>query len=94
MRAPGMQRRHCNQTQIHRLARKASDMNKAAPSQRWFAAWRASERQPQDDPADLGTAFGLDMSLNELVHEPASPPPPAPRPGWMRRLAAGRKPSA
>ena len=67
-------------------------MNKAAPSQRWFAAWRASERQVQDDPADLGTAFGLDLSLNELVHEPV--PAPAQRPGWMRRLASRRKPSA
>ena len=69
-------------------------MNKAAPSHRWFAGWRAGvQRPPQDDPADLGTAFGLDMSLSELIHEPC-PPTVAHRPGWVRRLASRRKPSA
>jgi hypothetical protein len=72
--------------------RKATDMNKAAPPHRWFAGWRATERPVQDDPADLGTAFGLDMSLNELTHEP----PPATserRVGWMQRLAGRSKPA-
>jgi hypothetical protein len=69
-------------------------MNKAAPSNRWFGSWRASERPVQDDPADLGTAFGLDLSLNELIHEPV-PAPVARRAGWVQRLAARRnKPSA
>jgi hypothetical protein len=67
-------------------------MNKAAPSHRWFSGWRATERPAQDDPADLGTAFGLDLSLNELVHEP--PPAPAPRcAGWVQWLAGRRKPA-
>jgi hypothetical protein len=54
---------------------------------------RAAARPAHDDPADYGTAFGLDLSLNELVHEPV---PPAKRPpGWMQRLAARRaKPAA
>jgi len=69
-------------------------MNKADPSPRWFSGWRASERQVQQDPADLGTAFGLDLSLNEIVHEPAPPAAAARRPGWMARLASRRKPSA
>ena len=69
-------------------------MNKAAPSHRWFEAWRGAPRQPQDDPADLGTAFGLDMSLNELAHEPPLPAPSERRAGWMARLAGGRKRSA
>ena len=69
-------------------------MNKAAPSHRWFAGWRAAQRPAQDDPADLGTAFGLDLSLRELVHEPLPPEPVARRPGWVARLAARRKPSA
>jgi hypothetical protein len=67
-------------------------MNKAAPAHRWFAAWRAAPRPVQDDPADLGTAFGLDMSLNELIHEPPMPPPAARRAGWMQRLAGRSKP--
>ena len=62
-------------------------MNKAAPAHRWFAGWRAPQLQVQDDPADLGTAFGLDMSLNELVHEPARQAPSERRAGWVRRLA-------
>ena len=64
-------------------------MTKAVNSRRWFAAWRSAERPAQDDPADLGTAFGLDLSLNEMQHEPA---PAERRPGWVRRLAARRKP--
>jgi hypothetical protein len=69
-------------------------MNKAAPSHRWFAGWRANERQVQDDPADLGTAFGLDMSLNELTHEPPMPAPSERRAGWMQRWAARGKQQA
>ena len=69
-------------------------MNKAAPSHRWFAGWRATERPAQDDPADLGTAFGLDLSLNELQHEPPLSPPPERRAGWVQRWAGRRKPSA
>ena len=64
-------------------------MNKAAPSPRWFSGWRAAERPVQDDPADLGTAFGLDLSLNELIHEPQPPR----RRSWMQRLALRRKPT-
>ncbi len=69
-------------------------MNKAAPAHRWFACWRATQRQVQDDPADLGTAFGLDMSLNELIHEPARPAPSERRAGWMQRLARRGKSQA
>lgn len=48
-------------------------MNTPEARPRWFHAWGiplgfASERAPvsQPDFADLGTAFGLDMSLMEL----------------------------
>ena len=68
-------------------------MSKAAPSQRWFAGWRA-ERQPQQvDAADLGTAWGLDMSMVEDPHEPAAAPAPRRR-GWAQRLWLQRKPAA
>lgn len=68
-------------------------MIKAASSTRWFSSWRAADRPAQDDPADLGTAFGLDMSLNELIHEPPQRPPIPARPGWMRRLAGRVRPT-
>jgi hypothetical protein len=44
-------------------------MNKAVIPSRWFSGWRTAERPMQDDPADLGTAFGLEMSLNESARE-------------------------
>jgi hypothetical protein len=66
-------------------------MDKALTSRRWFGSWRSVERPAQDDPADLGTAFGLDLSLSELPHEPL---PAARRPGWVQRLAERRKPGA
>jgi hypothetical protein len=46
------------------------------------------------DPADLGTAFGLDLSLNEIAHEPPATVGPAlSRPGWVGRLILRRKPA-
>ena len=62
-------------------------MNKPAAPNRWFSGLRAAERPAQDDPADYGTAFGLDLSLNAL-HEPVLPAKRSP--GWMQRLAARR----
>ena len=64
--------------------------NKTANPPRWFSGWRTAARPAQGlDPADLGTAFGLDMSMAEM------PPEPTPvgdrRPGWVRRLADRRR---
>ena len=68
-------------------------MNKADQLNRWFSAWRATPRPQQDDPADMGTAFGLDLSL-DLLH-PETPPAATARPvSWMARLALRRKPGA
>ncbi len=68
-------------------------MSKAASPQRWFSGWRAAPRPLQDDPADLGTAFGLDMSMMESMSQPAALPVPR-RPGWVERLGLTRKPVA
>jgi hypothetical protein len=68
-------------------------MSKAVNPQRWFAAWRGNASQAQQDPADLGTAFGLDMSLVDTVQE-LPPAPPERRPPWVQRLGWRRKPLA
>lgn len=63
-------------------------MTKAASALRWLDALRSSRRQPQDDPADVGTAFGLDLSLS-LIERPGSAAGAAPataRKGWLQRL--------
>jgi hypothetical protein len=86
-------------------------MNKAQkaphPPTRWFAGWRTDAKPMQDDPADLGTAFGLEMSLNAhgvLVEQNSQPnanaaaaatdASPSRRAGLMQRLAGHRKPAA
>lgn len=78
-------------------------MNKVATPSRWFPGWRTAARPMQDDPADLGTAFGLEvsleMSLNEIAaaeaaREQALAPASARgtrRPGLMQRLTGRRK---
>ena len=62
----------------------------AAKPPRWFHSWRSAPRPaPDSDPADLGTAFGLDLSMSE-----GAPLPPASgeaRPGWVQRLAERRR---
>jgi hypothetical protein len=81
-------------------------MNKARktphPPSRWFAGWRTEAKPMQDDPADLGTAFGLEMSLNAhgvLIEQSGEPnagavaASPSGRPGLMQRLAGHRKPT-
>jgi len=65
-------------------------MSKAVTPQRWFAGWRASRPPAQSDPADYGTAFGLELSLDDSAVD--LPPPPADRrPAWVRRLALRRR---
>jgi hypothetical protein len=64
----------------------------AKPPRRWFWAWRSAAAGPVGtDPADLGTAFGLDLSLAPAV-EPARPQPAPPvlaRRSWKARLGVG-----
>ncbi len=73
-------------------------MNKVATPSRWFPGWRTAARPMQDDPADLGTAFGLEMSLGEAAAEAAQAAAPAAaakaagprRQGLMQRLTGRR----
>lgn len=54
-------------------------MNKPALARRWFQGWRSAPVPAEQDPADYGTAFGLDLSLPELRSEPR----------WSRHVPAG-----
>lgn len=64
---------------------------KAAHPPRWFSIWRSADRPaPDTDPAGLGTAFGLEMSMLEPPAEPAAA---ARRPAWVRRLTSRRRPA-
>jgi hypothetical protein len=68
-------------------------MNKPAHPHRWFTGWRVAARPPQDDPADMGTAFGLDLSMHtpeESAPATASRPPQ----GWVQRMTSRRKSAA
>lgn len=66
-------------------------MNKPAHTHRWFSGWRSAPRPAEEDPADYGTAFGLDLSLHDLRAEPAPPVVAKAQAGWVRRLAARRR---
>jgi hypothetical protein len=61
-------------------------MNDAVTPNRWFRAWRSRSRPAQPDPADLGTAFGLDASFDQAHEAPRAAAAPA-KPGWMQRLS-------
>ncbi len=65
-------------------------MTQPSKPQRWFSAWRSSEPARYDDPADLGTAFGLDLSMEDSVAEAPAGEPQA-QPGWAQRLGLRRK---
>jgi hypothetical protein len=46
-------------------------------------------KRAAEDPADVGTAFGLELSMEP---PPEPQPTPARRSGWMLRLLSVRKP--
>lgn len=73
---------------------------KHASSPRWYQPWRRTEARAAADPADLGTCFGLELSLAPEP-APAQPEDKTSRPvsragwtGWMQRLAAKRRAAA
>jgi hypothetical protein len=69
-------------------------MGMAENTSRWFAPWRERAPVQQDDPADMGTAFGLEMSLTPFSAEAATPTSGTAKAGWLQRLAERRKPGA
>jgi hypothetical protein len=68
-------------------------MNKAEAPPRWYAPWR-SAAVLHDDPADLGTAFGLDLSLADSEDADGTTAAGPRRAGWMQRWKARRQTSA
>lgn len=64
-------------------------MSKAPPPSRLFGLVRGRAMAPAIDPADLGTAFGLDLSMSPLEPAPA-PVARSATPGWMQRLRGQR----
>ena len=42
-------------------------MKKAETPARWYHAWQPHRADLDDDAADMGTAFGLDMSIADDV---------------------------
>jgi hypothetical protein len=51
---------------------------------RWLRQAASSAHEPE--PADFGTAFGLDMSLLPPDAPPEEAEPDAPPNGWLQRL--------
>lgn len=45
------------------------------------------------DAADMGTAFGMEMSFDDVDALPAPPLAPRRVPGWVQRLAGRGKPA-
>jgi hypothetical protein len=45
-------------------------MKKAESPARWYHAWQTPRAPEDDDAADMGTAFGLDMSIPDDIAEP------------------------
>jgi hypothetical protein len=68
-------------------------MTRPHSSPPWYAPWRsAAEPSAADDPADLGTAFGLDLSLDPMpraADDAAAAPEDDAR--WVQRPDARRK---
>jgi type II secretory pathway component PulK len=74
--------------------RKLAAMPKSDTSRRWFGFWRSANSRSQDDPADHGTAFGLDLSLSRLAEDLQAEPAPMQREqSWMQRVLARRRPA-
>lgn len=65
-------------------------MIKPDTPRRWFQPWRQAEGRVQD-PADLGTCFGLEVSLTAEPAPTKASAAPARREGWMQRFTSKRR---
>ncbi|MBX3599087.1 MAG: hypothetical protein KF863_00585 [Rubrivivax sp.] len=65
-------------------------MNEADRSPRWFHLGRDEPAPAADDPADLGTAFGLDLSL-QRAQEAGAEPAAVAGTGWLPHLKLVRR---
>jgi hypothetical protein len=65
-------------------------MNTAIATFRFLGFGRAQRATPVDDPADMGTCFGLDLSLDDVPSPTPGPADPPVSTGWWRRLAGRR----
>jgi hypothetical protein len=68
-------------------------MNKSTTEPRWYQPWRRPEARALEDPADLGTCFGMEVSLSAQASAVKAVEPPR-RLGWVQRLAAKRSRAA
>jgi hypothetical protein len=62
-------------------------MHKDRKHASWLSRWmHARPASMRDDPADYGTAFGLELSIgNDEPDLPATTPPPRTAAGWWAR---------
>ena len=61
----------------------------------WYAPWRsAAVPDESDDPPDLGTAYGLDLSLDPLPRQADGAKAPPDDDRWVQRPGVRRKPAA
>jgi len=51
---------------------KAHVMKKAESPARWYHPWQSQRVKDDDDAADMGTAFGLDMSISDEAADAAA----------------------
>jgi hypothetical protein len=89
--APTLSEQSASQT--HETAR--APMAKASPVASWTSRWRRRNRRTASDWADLGTAFGLEMSLQPAVDAAAQGPvehPARQEHHWWQRLRGRRGP--
>jgi hypothetical protein len=67
-------------------------MKTAETPARWYHAWQPRRAEVDDDAADMGTAFGLDMSIpDETVEAPSATTAARREPGFMARWNNRRK---
>lgn len=67
-------------------------MKKAESPARWYQPWQSQRAKDDDDAADMGTAFGLDMSISDEAADAAALTAAATRDqGFMARWNNRRK---